>query len=68
MNKLLVKGGALIDPAQGYFRTKLDVLLDDGLIREIGPDLPAEDAPDEAPAESQGFFARLWDKLTALFS
>lgn len=43
MNKLLVKGGALIDPAQGYFRTKLDVLLDDGLIREIGPDLPAED-------------------------
>ena len=45
MNKLLVKGGALIDPAQGYFRTKLDVLLDDGLIREIGPDLPAEDAP-----------------------
>lgn len=31
-------------------------------------EVPAEDAPDEAPAESQGFFARLWDKLTALFS
>ena len=31
-------------------------------------EVPAEDAPDEAPAESQGFFARLWDKLTALVS
>jgi dihydroorotase len=45
MNKLLVKGGTLIDPAQGYFRAKLDILLEDGLIREIGPDLQAEGVP-----------------------
>ena len=29
---------------------------------------PAEDAPDDAATEAQGFFARLWDKITALFS
>ena len=46
MNKLLVKGGVLIDPAQGYFGNKMDILLEEGLIRQIGPDLAAgEDCP-----------------------
>ena len=38
------------------------------VISTEGIEAPADDAPDEAPQETQGFFARLWSKIVALFS
>ena len=38
------------------------------VISTEGIEAPADDAPDDAPQETQGFFARLWDKIVALFS
>ena len=38
------------------------------VISTEGIEAPADDAPDEAPQETQGFFARLWNKIVALFS
>ena len=38
------------------------------VISTEGIEAPADDAPDEAPQETQGFFAGLWSKIVALFS
>ncbi len=45
MKKLLIKGGLLIDPAEGYLRDKKDILLVNGLIEEINTHIEAEDCP-----------------------
>jgi len=43
MSKLLLKGGRVVDPAQGLDEVS-DLLIDDGLIVKIGADLGADDA------------------------
>lgn len=42
MERLLVKNGSLIDPGRGYRREKADILIEDGLIKEIAPEITAE--------------------------
>ena len=42
MERLLVKGGTLIDPGRGYRREKADIFIEDGLIKEIAPEIAAE--------------------------
>ncbi|HVL66254.1 MAG TPA: dihydroorotase [Vicinamibacterales bacterium] len=42
-NRLLVKGGRLVDPANGVDGA-FDLLIEDGVIRRVGRDLPASDA------------------------
>ena len=41
--KLLLKGGRIVDPANGIDGTR-DLLLVDGVIAKVGADLPVEDA------------------------
>lgn len=42
-NKLLVKGGRLIDPAGGYHGEVQDILIEDGYFTRIGPALVQDD-------------------------
>ena len=39
MSNLLIKGGKLLAPHNGYYYSKLDILLEDGMIKEIGENL-----------------------------
>ena len=42
MGNLLIKGGKLLAPHNGYFYSELDILLEDGKIKEIGENINAE--------------------------
>ncbi|HEY8889057.1 MAG TPA: amidohydrolase/deacetylase family metallohydrolase [Clostridium sp.] len=39
MSNLLIKGGKLLAPHNGYYYNELDILLEDGMIKEIGENL-----------------------------
>jgi dihydroorotase len=43
MSRLLLKGGRVVDPAQGLDQT-LDVMIADGLVEEVGPRVPPRGA------------------------
>lgn len=45
MDRLLIKGGTLVDSAGGYCREKRDIMVENGLIKEISPEIRMQDCP-----------------------
>ncbi len=54
MSRLLIRGGRVLDPANGIDLARGDVLIEDGRIVEVGPDLSSRASATDRTIDAQG--------------